>query len=135
MTREVSDQDAVEIGNLYVKARDASVEAANSYLKAGHKLKEKKASLPRGKWGDWLTANERVLGFNGWTAQRLMKQCNKYVASHVFEDEQEAIQYSRDLWGHKAPAKPRCIATQSAAADLNSPKPTSVLDLVRSITL
>jgi hypothetical protein len=95
------DEDAVTIGNLYRKGREAVRDSINFYLQAGQKLIDKKKSVPRGAWLRWLRSNAETLGFtNRTTASRLMKLAAANEAlTHPF-NEAKAVQISRQLWGN-----------------------------------
>jgi phage N-6-adenine-methyltransferase len=93
------DFDAIEIGQLYLKGKTSMVNSVRYLLDAGRRLLEKKQALGHGSWLPWLAANVDALGFEEWTAQRLMRAATKYVASHGFNEDQ-ARQISREIWGH-----------------------------------
>ena len=68
-----ADRDAVEIGELYRKAKSSVVDSVRYLLEAGHRLMRKKQEVGHGNWLPWLEANADVLGFdNPRTPQRLM---------------------------------------------------------------
>lgn len=95
-----ADRDAVEIGDLYRKARSSVADSVRYSIEAGHRLLAKKASLQRGEWLPWLEANADVLDFDTpRTAQRLMDVATEYDAGVAFDD-QKAIEISRTIWGH-----------------------------------
>ena len=104
----VLDKDAVAIGDLYRKARSSMVDSMLDLTEAGHRLIKKKASLERGEWLPWLTANEDVLGFKERAARLMMKgaswvennlECrNRQLAADLTET--EATQLNRMFWGH-----------------------------------
>jgi hypothetical protein len=104
-SEERRDQDAVEIGTLYRKGREAILESVEYNLQAGRKLIEKKGSMPHGEWVTWLRANADVLGFkHRTTASRLMKAAAANDASTHPLNEAEAIRLNRKLWGNPAAA-------------------------------
>ena len=94
------DKDAIQIGELYQKARLSLVESVRFAIACGQRLKAKQDSLPHGAWLPWLRDNAEVLGFDTpRTAQRLMAlAANTTLASHL--NEATAITYSRQVWGH-----------------------------------
>jgi hypothetical protein len=93
------DQDALEIGNLYRKARQSSVESAKYNLQVGQKLIDKKKTLEHGEWNPWLLANKVVLGFETFrTAQRLMRAAAKCDSRVVFEEPAAAAKFNRAIW-------------------------------------
>jgi hypothetical protein len=113
-----SDDDAVEIGKLYKKARQVSEDNIKAFIEAGSRLKEKLKPLKHGKRRKWLADNEEVLGFGWRTAARLQKAATKYVASDIFS-EGEALEISRWMWGHSVrliPSSSRRNADTIAAA-------------------
>ena len=97
------DEDAVAIGALYRKGREAVRESIKYYLQAGQKLIRKKDSMPHGEWFRWLRANADMLGFkHRTTASRLMKAAAANDALTHPLNEAEAIQIDRRLWGNLA---------------------------------
>jgi hypothetical protein len=97
------DRDAVAIGSLYRKGREAILDSVKYHLQAGRKLIQKKHSMSHGEWVPWLLANADVLGFkHRTTASRLMKAAAANDASAHRLDEAEAIQINRRLWGNLA---------------------------------
>jgi ParB family chromosome partitioning protein len=95
-----ADRDAVEIGELYRKAKSSVVDSVRYLLEAGHRLMRKKQEVGHGNWLPWLEANADVLGFdNPRTPQRLMTISGKYDAGVAF-DETKAFAISREIWGH-----------------------------------
>lgn len=95
-----ADKDAVEIGDLYRKARSSVADSVRYSLDAGARLLKKKAELDRGEWLPWLEANADVLDMDiTCTPQRLMKAAVQFGASAEFIDE-KAIEVSRTIWGH-----------------------------------
>jgi hypothetical protein len=104
-SEERRDQDAVAIGGLYRKGREAMLDSFKYNLQAGRKLIHKKDSLPHGEWLAWLRANADVLGFkHRTTASRLMKAAAVNDASTHPLNEAEAIRLNRKLWGNPAAA-------------------------------
>jgi phage N-6-adenine-methyltransferase len=93
------DRDAVEMGELYRKARSAMVDSIRYLIEAGHRLAKKKQEVRRGNWLPWLEANTDVLGFGVSAAGKLMKVASKFVAGYEFDQEQ-ALAISREIWGH-----------------------------------
>jgi hypothetical protein len=81
------DKDAIQIGELYQKARLSLVESVRFAIACGQRLKAKQDSLPHGAWLPWLRDNAEVLGFDTpRTAQRLMAlAANTTLASHLNE--------------------------------------------------
>ena len=104
VTGEIVDNDAIEIGQLYQKAGHSLIDSVKYQIECGQRLTEKKASMKHGHWVSWLGVNESVLGFSSRrTASMLMKAAaNGKLASHL--DTAEAVQISRQTWGHNAPA-------------------------------
>ena len=102
-SEERRDQDAVAIGTLYRKGREAIVESVRCNLQAGRKLIRKKDSMPHGEWVSWLRANADLLGFkHRTTAWRLMKAAADALTHQLTEV--EAIRIRRKLWGNLAAA-------------------------------
>lgn len=97
---EVVDKDAVEIGELYRRAKTALVDSVLHYRDCGKRLAQKKASLAHGQWLPWLAANADTLGFETHrTAQLLIKAAaNTKSTSHLSHD--EAVAISRQTWGN-----------------------------------
>jgi N6-adenosine-specific RNA methylase IME4 len=92
--------DAAEIGALYRRARVSKVEGVKFLLEAGARLHAKKSELPHGAWYPWLTANADVLGFKDPSiASRLMRAA-KSCAGARFENETQALEVCRTIWGH-----------------------------------
>ena len=115
---ERADGDAIEIGRLFAEGEADKVEADRrivsavlKHLECGQRLTEKQDSLRHGQWLPWLKANLGILGFappgpnqaknTERTAQRLMKawEANPSLASDIGGE--QALEISRDLWGHK----------------------------------
>ena len=97
------DEDAVAIGALYRKGREAVRESIKYYLQAGQKLIRRKDLMPHGAWLRWLRANADMLGFkHPTTASRLMKAAAANDALTHPLNEAEAIQIDRRLWGNLA---------------------------------
>jgi hypothetical protein len=93
------DADAVDIGDLYRKARRSLAVSVRYAIQCGRRLRAKKDSLDHGQWLPWLRDNAEVLGFeHRTTATRLMKLANGAPAHHL--DEATALAISRQLWGH-----------------------------------
>jgi hypothetical protein len=100
-SEERPDQDAVAIGSLYHKGREAILDSVKYHLQAGRKLIQKKHSMSHGEWVPWLRANADVLGFkHRTTASRLMKAAASNDASTRPLNEAEAIRINRRLWGN-----------------------------------
>lgn len=100
LLRPNADADAVEIGDLYRKARSSIVDSIRYLIEAGQRLTKKKEKVGHGRWLPWLEANADVLGFDTRrTAARLMDVAEKWDASVPFDD-QEALAISRQIWGH-----------------------------------
>jgi ParB family chromosome partitioning protein len=96
----VLDNDAVEIGTLYRKARTSIVDSVKFSIEAGMRLIAKKDSLEHGEWLPWLKANSETLGFEGRaTATRLMKLASNGASTQHLEAP-EALRISRELWGN-----------------------------------
>jgi phage N-6-adenine-methyltransferase len=107
---ELVDSDATEIGALYQKAKGSLVDSVKYQIECGHKLAEKKAELPHGKWLPWLAENAGVLGFESRvTAHRLLKIANVSSTQHL--DESTAAQISRQTWGNVASENHRAAGT------------------------
>ena len=71
---EIVDNDAIEIGDLYVKSKTSLIGSVRSAIECGARLTEKKDSLAHGAWLPWLKINAGVLGFESrFTAAKLMK--------------------------------------------------------------
>ena len=95
-----SDADAIEIGNLYRKARTSMVDSLRYLIEAGHRLIAKQDSLAHGEWLPWLEVNKDALGFDTpRTAQRLIAVATNCDVDVVF-DEAEAIRLNRIAWGN-----------------------------------
>ncbi len=98
---EVVDNDAIEIGELYEKARISIVESVRYQIECGQRLVEKKASMAHGEWLPWLQSNAGVLGFEtDRTAQMLMKVAKANTKPASDFDHAQAVQISRQTWGH-----------------------------------
>jgi ParB family chromosome partitioning protein len=94
------DKDAVQIGELYCKARASVADSVRYLIEAGQCLAKKKEELGHGNWLPWLEANADVLGMNiESTPQRLMKAAAKFSASAEY-GEDEVLLISREIWGH-----------------------------------
>lgn len=102
---EIVDFEAAAIGDLYAKARGSIVDSVRYQIECGQRLIAKKATMKHGEWLPWLQANAAVLGFETRkTAAALMRSAEKCDASVTF-DEADAIQISRQTWGHSAPVR------------------------------
>lgn len=127
-TGEIVDHDAIEIGDLYQKARASIVDSVRYQIECGTRLLAKKESLPHGQWLPWLESNAGVLGFRSRrTAAMLMKAAdeNGKLASHL--DESEAAQISRKTWGHQSSQ----LVQQSLSSDHYTPP--EYLDAAREV--
>jgi DNA N-6-adenine-methyltransferase Dam/DUF3102 family protein len=100
----LEDQDAAEIGRLYREYRNGMVRSVLCWIEAGQRLAAKKAALGHGQWLPWLADNADALGFGERTAQLLIKdaRANPKLASDMTEE--QALERSRKIWGHKQPA-------------------------------
>lgn len=99
------DAEATKIGKLYRQGKDSIVGSVRHFIAAGEKLTDVKASLKHGEWLAWLEANAEALGFDTRkTAAALMRAAAKCNARVTF-DEAEALQISRQIWGHGAPVR------------------------------
>ncbi len=129
-SEERRDQDAVAIGTLYRKGREAILESVRYNLQAGRKLIQKKDSMPHGEWVLWLRANADLLGFkHRTTASRLMKAAAANDASTHPLTEVEATQINRKLWGNVAAAgTPRALFKEIEAKEKKSPARRSTTD-------
>lgn len=131
MEGTIVDRDAVEIGELYSKARMSIVESVRYQFECGVRLAEKKQALGHGNWLPWLKENEGVLGFSSdSTARRLIgftKQPDANRAlTHDLEPEQ-AVQISRQVWGNTP-----THGTQGSGVD-EWYTPADVIDDVRAV--
>jgi hypothetical protein len=99
-----ADPRAVKIGHAYRRYLTGMTEGVLGWIETGQLLKATKAELPHGQWLPWLRANADVLGFGERTAQLLLKdaKANPQPASDLTEA--EALERSRQIWGHKQPA-------------------------------
>jgi Protein of unknown function (DUF3102) len=125
------DPDAVAIGNLYRKGREAIVDSVKLYLQAGRRLIQKKDSMRHGEWAPWLRTNADVLGFrHRTTASRLMKAAAANGASTHPLSEAEAILISRTLWGNPAVAAvPKAKFEETRAEKKKSPRKRSATEI------
>lgn len=97
---EIVDRDAIDIGELYAKAKASLVDSVRYQFECGQRLAAKKDSLSHGEWYQWLEANEPILGFRGKnTATRLMKMASNRPLTDDL-DEAEAAKISRETWGN-----------------------------------
>jgi hypothetical protein len=96
------DRDAVEIGDLYRKAKQSIIDSVRYQIECGHRLAAKKDEVGHGRWLPWLAANADVLGFeNRTTASRLIKLANDASTHHWDDlDVAQARQISRRLWNN-----------------------------------
>jgi DNA N-6-adenine-methyltransferase (Dam) len=101
-----ADQDAAKIGSLYREARAGMVASVRCIVEAGQRLAAKKFKLGHGRWLPWLEANANELGFSDpATAWRLMNAAAKAKScAGARFDEAQALQISREIWGHNQPA-------------------------------
>lgn len=126
--REGRDQDALEIGDLYRKARKSTVASAEYNLQVGQKLTKKKKSLGRGQWLPWLLENADILKFETpRTAQRLMNAANKCDASVAF-DGATAAKFNRAIW-HSSVNRDEDAEGRDADADENEATPRPIPSL------
>jgi hypothetical protein len=99
------DPVAVECGELFVRSRKLALDAIKMRLEIGHKLIVKRREMKHGEWQPWLEANEKVLGFGGRTARRLMVAAEKWSPASLSKlDELGLIEVSREMWDHKTVA-------------------------------
>lgn len=93
------DKEALEIGELYKRAKTSLIESVRAQMECGRLLIAKKENMGHGEWLPWLKANEGILGFdNPRTAQRLMQVANTASTPHL--DESAAVAISRQTWGN-----------------------------------
>jgi phage N-6-adenine-methyltransferase len=95
----IVDEEAIEIGDLYRRARRSFVDSVRCLIEAGHRLIAKKESLERGEWLPWLAVNAETLGFKLSAANKLMAAATKFVVNYEF-GESESLQISRLIWGN-----------------------------------
>ena len=67
-------------------------------------------TMAHGEWLPWLEHNEKALGFGESAARKLIAFSNRSLTTDLTE--QKALEYGRDLWGHKPPSE-RKKATNS----------------------
>jgi hypothetical protein len=128
------DPDAVEIGNLYRRARKSAAESLRLMIEAGQQLLAKKASLPRGQWLLWLEANHVALDMNiTSTPQRLMKvaaeaqaQVGGFRVDAEFDD-QELSKLNRLVWGNNT------RGTEGGEDEWEWYTPKRYIDLARAV--
>jgi hypothetical protein len=116
------DNVAVEIGNLYRKARGSAVESLMYAHACGRKLSEQKDKLAHGQWLPWLSANEAILGFGERTAQKL---CAFYESNPTLESDllpEEAATLLKKLWGHQPKALPKPTPKKSTRPKPGTPQ-------------
>jgi len=130
-SEERRDEDAVVIGSLYRKGRQAILDSVRCNLQAGRKLIRKKHSMAHGEWEPWLRANADLLGFkHRTTASRLMKAAAANDASTHQLTEAEAIQINRKLWGNVAAASmPEAGLKEVGARKKKSPARRSATEI------
>ena len=99
--------DAVQIGELYRKARQSIVDSVYYTLECGRKLRVKKIAIGHGNWLNWLETNRDILGFEEDAAERMMRLATKLPYSALARNmtEAEALAISRQTWGHEAKAE------------------------------
>ncbi len=112
-----TDSAASEIGRLFTEGKADTtvadkhiVAAVLKHLECGALLNRKKERVDHGQWSEWLRANCDILGFapqgenqaknTERTAQRLMKAAKTYPSPASDMGVEEAIEISRELWGH-----------------------------------
>jgi hypothetical protein len=141
LLRRNEDQDAVEIGELYRKAnelyRKAKVSIIDSVrwqVECGRRLVAKKDLVGHGNWLMWLRENEPVLGFGERCARMLIRHANRKLAADLTEV--EALEISRETWGHLAPVRGNCGtgsgSPMMAAGCISVPKCSAVLRRAKS---
>lgn len=92
--------DAVQIGQLFTKAKSSMIDSLNYYIECGKRLKAVKDSLSHGEWLPWLEENEEVLGFGDSTARRMIGAAEANQAlTHDFS-ESDALTLSRQIWSN-----------------------------------
>ena len=124
------DQDAIEIGLLYQKARNSIIEGVHYADEVGRRLLAKKKDVGRGNWLPWLAAHRDELGF-GERAAQLMMHGSKWLAANpqltADLDENTAVDLSRRFWGNlKLPG------TQSRG-EFERYTPTEIVELCRRV--
>lgn len=97
---QIVDRDALEIGELYGKARSSIVESVRYLIECGQRLAQKKEEVGHGNWLPWLEANYEVLGFNTrHTSARLIRIATN-VSSTIHLEPGDALKLSREVWGN-----------------------------------
>lgn len=126
---QIVDREAIEIGELYEKARTSIVDSVRYQIECGHRLAEKKRSLPHGAWLPWLEANSGVLGFSSRrTASMLLRAAgalNGKSTAHLTES--DAVEISRKMWGND-----NTIATKHTG-DQESYTPAQYIEAAREV--
>jgi ParB family chromosome partitioning protein len=108
---EIVDGDAVEIGDLYERAKSDVVGGVLHLAECGRKLAAKQAAVGHGKWISWLSSNAGILGFDTpRTAQRLIKLAANATLASPLEIE-GAAQLLKLTWGHKGEGNHRAQGT------------------------
>jgi phage N-6-adenine-methyltransferase len=97
------DRDAIEIGQLYLKARNSIIEGVRYADEVGRRLLAKKDRLGHGQWLPWLAAHRDDLGFSERASQWLMAG-SKWLAANpqltTDLNETTALEISRRFWGN-----------------------------------
>lgn len=94
------EPDALEIGDLYRKARTSVADSVRYLIEAGHRLTKKKDEVGRGNWLPWLADNADVLGFDSrFTAAKLMRVATQCAVNGTL-DEAQALRLNRVAWGN-----------------------------------
>ena len=97
----IATNDARQIGKLYAEARGNALNSVQLLIQCGQRLKKQKETMKHGEWLPWLKENEKALGFNRFTAARLLRAVNVSLTTHL-KDESQALALSRQIWGNTA---------------------------------
>jgi Protein of unknown function (DUF3102) len=128
--RAGADEDAIAIGRLYRKGRQAILDGIKFHLQVGRTLIQKKASLNHGEWVPWLRTNADVLGFkHRTTAARLMKAAAANVSSTQPLNSAEAIRFNRTLWGNLIAATAPEAESKQAESKRKRPTKRSAIEM------
>jgi Protein of unknown function (DUF3102) len=122
---EFFTSEASEIGRLYRQAKSSFVNSVKALIECGERLKAQKDKLSHGEWLPWLQANESELGFTDRTARMLMDAASRpfstkrKLASDLTEV--EALDISRQIWGHREPEPNTSLTTLLTEAPNTKP--------------
>lgn len=96
---EIVDTDAVRIGELYQRVKEAFLDTVLNYLAVGEAL----SKIPKRNLKSWVQNNEQILGFSYQKASRMVAGYNRFgefLRQRNYLTDEDARDVSRFMWGH-----------------------------------